>query len=103
MEADSVNNYEEQAAESLETADKCTGCPLTRQEAVKSLLVELEQNENLIIKFLKLIEYRIFSLSIPVKMFKSSDETLEAYHCMRERLKMLRNLFNYMKRTAGQL
>lgn len=103
MEADSINHYEEQAAESLITADQTAVGPLRRQEVVRSLLVELEQNENLINNFLKLIEYRIFSLSIPVKMFKSSDETLEAYHCMRERLKMLRSLFNYMKRTAGQL
>lgn len=103
MEVNDVDTCTGQVAEGPEEAEQPAVSPLTRQEAVKYLLEEIEQNEKLAGKFQKLIESRIFSLAVPAKMFKSSDESFEGYLYMRDRLKILRSLFKFMKCTARQL
>jgi len=104
MEVENINICEEQVIDIAKiAANQMTDCPLTRQEAIQSLLAEIVQAEKVVNKSLKSTEARIFYMTAQGKICKCSNEVLNTYLCICNRLKMLRSLFKYMKVTAKQL
>ena len=99
-----ADTLDEQVADNTKmTAEQAASYPMTRQEAIQSLLKEIALAEKIVNKFVKVTEAGIFYKTEQIAMCKCSGDSLDIYYCMRSRLKMVQYLFKHMKSIAKHM